>query len=251
MRASSARSHRCATHRWDRRTTCSSILPATATSEPGTEDGFSDSGRRLVRRKHMGRRHGDSPHRRQDAGQAHVARLGQLLLWHADEVNRHAARQRSFSRGSRAQGLLSGDHIGRARAGGGWRAQRLSLFAYTLTSYLANQSKAYVTASQLSPTLRPSSPTLRIRNRHLSTAEIPGTFDQNGEFVFALVPHAGGAPVQPSALPKVSVPAPAPDSTSPANAANGVNGHAPSPPTLGVAGSAVKSATDSSGSLVQ
>jgi len=106
-----------------RPTTCSSTTPGTATSArtPRTASGSRPTPRRRVHLD-LRRRHPADSEKRQ--GQAHPARVGQLLLGHALARAGESADERSLPARGLSQGLLPGHHVGRAGAGRRRRSRR-------------------------------------------------------------------------------------------------------------------------------
>ncbi|MFC1825559.1 caspase domain-containing protein [Thermodesulfobacteriota bacterium] len=83
----------------------------------------------------------------------------------------------------------------------------MSLFAYIFVSYLKGQSMAYFTSDKLYTDIAPLVANTTGSQQTPERGKIPGTFDQNGQFIFIRVAHSGIA-VPPPVIASVS-PAPA------------------------------------------
>lgn len=78
----------------------------------------------------------------------------------------------------------------------------LSLFAYSFINYLRQQQRPYLTASQIYADVAPLVANASGSQQTPEHGKIPGTFDQNGEFVFARTgPRAVVASIAPAPTP--------------------------------------------------
>jgi hypothetical protein len=84
----------------------------------------------------------------------------------------------------------------------------LSLFAYSFVGYLRQQTRPYVTATQIYNDVAPLVANASGSRQTPEHGKIPDTFDQNGQFIFA---RAAGATL--AALPPPASTAPAPETT--------------------------------------
>lgn len=73
----------------------------------------------------------------------------------------------------------------------------MSLFAYSLSSYLKNPPRSYFTAAQLYTDVAPIVANASGSRQTPEQGKIPGTFDQNGQFIFARVEMVGSMPALP------------------------------------------------------
>jgi hypothetical protein len=87
----------------------------------------------------------------------------------------------------------------------------MSLFAYSLSSYLKNPPRSYFTTAQLYTDLAPIVANASGSRQTPEQGKIPGTFDQNGQFIFARVDMVGSMPQLPP--PPAPVVSPEPIST--------------------------------------
>lgn len=87
----------------------------------------------------------------------------------------------------------------------------MSLFAYSLSSYLKNPPRPYFTTAQLYTDLAPIVANASGSRQTPEQGKIPGTFDENGQFIFARVNMVGSMP--PLAPPPAPVASPIPTST--------------------------------------
>jgi hypothetical protein len=87
----------------------------------------------------------------------------------------------------------------------------MSLFAYSLSSYLKNPPRPYFTTAQLYTDLAPIVANASGSRQTPEQGKIPGTFDENGQFIFARVDMVGSMPALPP--PPAPAASPAPVST--------------------------------------
>ena len=87
----------------------------------------------------------------------------------------------------------------------------MSLFAYSLSSYLKNPPRPYFTTAQLYTDLAPIVANASGSRQTPEQGKIPGTFDENGQFIFARLEMVGSMPALPP--PPAPVVTPAPTST--------------------------------------
>jgi len=84
----------------------------------------------------------------------------------------------------------------------------MSLFAYSLTSYLKNPAHPYFTAAQLYTDVAPIVSNASGSRQTPEEGKIPGTFDDNGQFIFARIDMMGNVPAPPSAPAPPAAPQP-------------------------------------------
>jgi len=82
----------------------------------------------------------------------------------------------------------------------------MSLFAYSLSGYLKNPPRPYFTTAQLYTDLAPIVSNASGSRQTPEHGKIPGTFDQNGQFIFTRVDMVGNMPSLPAAPPPVTAP---------------------------------------------
>jgi hypothetical protein len=87
----------------------------------------------------------------------------------------------------------------------------MSLFAYSLTNYLKNPPHPYFTAVQLYTDVAPVVSNASGSRQTPEQGKIPGTFDDNGQFIFARIDLVGNMPA-PTAAPAPTA-SPQPTST--------------------------------------
>jgi len=87
----------------------------------------------------------------------------------------------------------------------------MSLFAYSLTSYLKSPPRPYFTAAQLYTDVAPIVANASGSRQTPEQGRIPGTFDQNGQFIFARIDMVGSMPALPP--PPAAAVSPRPTST--------------------------------------
>jgi len=88
----------------------------------------------------------------------------------------------------------------------------MSLFAYIFVSYLRGQRTAYFTADKLYTDIAPLVANTTGSQQTPEHGKIPGTFDQNGQFIFIRVAHSSTAvppPVTASVTPAPAIVKPA------------------------------------------
>ena len=82
----------------------------------------------------------------------------------------------------------------------------LSLFAYTFINYLRQQQRPYLTASQIYADVAPLVSNASGSQQTPEHGKIPGTFDQNGEFVFARTGPGAAVVASLTPAPSASMP---------------------------------------------
>ncbi|HTY63436.1 MAG TPA: caspase family protein [Acidobacteriota bacterium] len=80
----------------------------------------------------------------------------------------------------------------------------MSLFAYSLSGYLKNPPRPYFTTAQLYTDIAPIVSNASGSRQTPEHGKIPGTFDQNGQFIFMRVDLVGNMPPLPAPPPAVA-----------------------------------------------